>query len=390
MIMAKSKAVGIIPAIAYTLLLLYPALACATDYYVDGVNGSDANNGSFALPWKTIGHALTPGPGSPSGTDTLYIMYATYNEALDFKPVDKRSLTVKGVQQNGSMPIINGGGVAYAVTLFDFNGTIQGLEVTGSRHGVDVSGESKNAKITGCRMYGNKKGIHVNHTSTPFVSGNLIYNNDECGIGIMNYSAPTIDGNHIYNNGNGSPTQPSAGICIPDNAAPMIFNNIIRNNYNTGIVVLDNSKPIIVNNTIAHHRGAQNSPGKAIKVVHSETIPIDSVMVVNNIIYDSDYGLFSQAKKYVVGNESNTFWQVDENYIGFAAGNHEIYADPLFNEDYSLKSESPCIDTGSAINVPTKGFTGLSRPQGDGVDMGAYEWRSSGMQGYSAALLLLL
>ena len=389
--MAENNAVRIRPVIVYTLLLLlYPVLACATDYYVDGVNGSDANDGSAASPWKTIGFALTPGSGSPSGTDTLYIRYATYNEALDFKPVDKRSLTVKGVDQNGSMPIIDGGGVSYAVTLFDFNGSIQGLAVTGSRHGIDISGESKNAKVVGCKMYGNNKGLHVNHTSTPLVSGNLIYSNDECGIGIMNYSAPTIDGNQIYNNGNGSPTQPSAGICIPDNAAPRIYNNIIRNNYNTGIVVLDNSKPVIVNNTIAHHRGAQNSPGKAIKVVHSEVIPITSVTIANNIIYDNDYGLFSQAKQYVVGNEYNNYWQVDENYFGFAAGNHEISADPLFGDNFTLNSESPCIDIGTATHAPANDIKGLPRPQGDGFDVGAYEQRPSGMQGFSPALFLLL
>ena len=63
---------------------------------------------------------------------------------------------------------------------------------------------------------------------------------------------------------------------------------------------------------------------------------------------------------------------------GGYAGAGNIDADPLFadpaNADYSLMNGSPCIDTGDAAGAPQTDIDGVSRPQGPGVDMGAYEF----------------
>lgn len=395
--MTVKKAVSLTQVIVpLLLLLLYPALPFAAEYYVDGTTGSDASDGSSASPWKTIGYALTPGPEPTSGTDTIYIRYATYKESLNLLPIDKRSLTIKGVAQDGKMPIIDGNGVPYTIELTNFNGTIQGLEITGAtENGVNIAGESTSARIIGCKIHGNKKGIHVTDTSTPLISGNSTYSNSECGIANMADSSATIDGNLIYENGNGSAIGPSAGICIPGNSTPKIYNNIIRNNYNSGINILDYADPMIVNNTIIHHRGTLNSPGRAIKVVHSQATPIQSITIANNIIYDNDSGLFSQEEKIVTGNDYNNFRQNDENYFGFAAGSHEIFTDPLFTDSYNLNSTSLCIDAGTPANAPAKDIRGVIRPQGKEFDIGAYEYQekdsgTSGQGSIPPVLFILL
>jgi hypothetical protein len=41
--------------------------------------------------------------------------------------------------------------------------------------------------------------------------------------------------------------------------------------------------------------------------------------------------------------------------------------------DYRLRSFSPCVDSGTADGAPSRDLAGVSRPQGGGVDMGAYE-----------------
>jgi len=56
------------------------------------------------------------------------------------------------------------------------------------------------------------------------------------------------------------------------------------------------------------------------------------------------------------------------------AGN--INTDPLFinaPDDLRLQDTSPCIDSGTSEGAPATDILGVTRPQGGGVDMGAYE-----------------
>ena len=65
---------------------------------------------------------------------------------------------------------------------------------------------------------------------------------------------------------------------------------------------------------------------------------------------------------------------------GFAmpAGTGNIDSDPQFvdsaQNDYHLLAGSPCIDTGTPDDAPPTDFDGHDRPQGNGVDMGAFEY----------------
>jgi hypothetical protein len=63
---------------------------------------------------------------------------------------------------------------------------------------------------------------------------------------------------------------------------------------------------------------------------------------------------------------------------GGYAGTGNIDVDPLFSNaeigDLRLSPGSPCIDTGTANGAPRTDILGIPRPQGAGVDMGAYEY----------------
>ncbi len=73
-------------------------------------------------------------------------------------------------------------------------------------------------------------------------------------------------------------------------------------------------------------------------------------------------------------NLSNSWGPFQGGYTG--KGNIDM--PPLFvnsgEGDVSLQADSPCIDAGTSKDVPTTDIQGASRPQGNGGDMGAYEW----------------
>jgi len=69
------------------------------------------------------------------------------------------------------------------------------------------------------------------------------------------------------------------------------------------------------------------------------------------------------------------------NVEGGASGIHNIDEDPLFVNpsvgDYRLKQASPCIDEGNQTDAPPDDIRDVSRPQGEDVDIGAYEFADS-------------
>jgi len=88
--------------------------------------------------------------------------------------------------------------------------------------------------------------------------------------------------------------------------------------------------------------------------------------------------LWGNSLPQVFDSEGDTTIVRYSDIQGGYLGEGNIDADPLFqnpaNGDLSLKSVSPCIDYGTAIGAPTTDILGVSRSQGAGVDMGAYEF----------------
>ena len=75
----------------------------------------------------------------------------------------------------------------------------------------------------------------------------------------------------------------------------------------------------------------------------------------------------------IIGSASVTYSAVQGGYTGI--GNTD--QDPLFVNglagDYALQPLSPCVDTATADGAPDVDLRDVARPQGAGIDMGAYE-----------------
>ena len=52
---------------------------------------------------------------------------------------------------------------------------------------------------------------------------------------------------------------------------------------------------------------------------------------------------------------------------------HSISGDPLLKADYSLNTNSPCVDKGVTVATVTTDYIGTARPQGSAYDIGSFE-----------------
>jgi len=150
----------------------------------------------------------------------------------------------------------------------------------------------------------------------------------------------------------------------------------------------------IVNNTFFQNDTARNGNGEiALQFDARRNI------IANNILYANDQGyLITNPYTENVGNRvdanlyfspigENSEWQWRRTfYQGFSAwqsgsGNdaHGLFADPIFvnavSPDLQLQAASPAIDAADASLAPDADFLDVSRPQGSGDDIGAYEYQ---------------
>jgi hypothetical protein len=104
-------------------VVLCDASAHAADWYVDALNGNNANNGwSSATAWRTLTHSLATIPAP--GTDTLHVAPGTYDTALGeaYPLVMRPGLRLLG-DQGSSSTILEGAGFTLLSFDSDFSTT---------------------------------------------------------------------------------------------------------------------------------------------------------------------------------------------------------------------------------------------------------------------------
>ncbi|MCP4351061.1 MAG: hypothetical protein GY795_36820 [Desulfobacterales bacterium] len=240
--------------------------------------------------------------------------------------------------------------------------------------------------------------IHSGEGADSVISGFTIKNgsaSDGGGIWCDNDSSPTIDNCIIMDN---KAESYGGGILCDNGSSPIISNCIIKGNigfWGGGIMCHESSSPTIINCVIYKNEAEQwygggiycreSSPSiinctivknksRYVGGVESNFRPYPTI--TNCIIRDNSGGIIGGNPEIPeqVGGASATYSNIQYGYSG--EGN--IDDDPLFvnteNDDYRLTQNSPCIDKGTADNAPATDIDGVSRPQGNSYDMGAYEF----------------
>jgi len=299
--------------------LAFPAntvMAAGDDWYVAPTGNNTTGDGSEGNPWQTISYALS----QANSGDTVYAASGNYSEDI----VMEIGVTIQGAGAN--------------VT------TIKG---TGNDSVVYANNLGSGAKLDGFTITNGSAGIGGG------------------GISLQMSSSPTISNCIITQN---SASNYGGGIFIYYNSSPTIINCLITENNapsGGGIAVFYSPSQTVTNCTITAN-SATDGGGIASLVYSFPTI-------TNSIIY----GNTATGNGPNIYNDSYSTTNVTYSCVeGGYTGTGNISGDPKFvpaANDYHLQSDSPCIDTGTSTGAPSIDLDGITRPQGAGVDMGAYE-----------------
>ena len=252
---------------------------------------------------------------------------------------------------------------------------------TNGGEGIDIKDGSANGTVIGNRVHDlSRLGIYVEawdkHTHTVEVSGNRVYNCQDDGITLASEMGGLLENIRVVNNVvtdnryNGISITPNGEVAQPPMRNLQVINNTVFNNGDPG-------EPI--------------PWGGGISVDNPN---IDTLVIRNNIF--SNNLLFQILIDYPVSGLS-----VDHNLVdGFRGFDNEIKGssvvegNPLFlhaaQGDFHLTSSSPAIDRGSSVLAPADDYDLVPRPQGSGIDIGAFEYEFSGGKPIPGVLMLLL
>lgn len=337
-----------------------------------------------------------------SSGDVVLVSPGTYVENIDFKG---KNITV------GSLFLTTGDESYISQTIID-----------GNRANPTVyfhSGEDSTAKLVGLSITNGIRGIYIGESS-PTIDSCRIYRNeapwDSPGGGVLAGSRSLIKNCAIYDNY----ARHGGGICLGHNFDGIVTNCNIYNNrifdaggsqvsvWHTLTGKLQNSiireegtstltpiefrssgaSPIMKNLLIiTDNNGSdlqENSNGVFFSWDNSHPIIVNATIIntsgVTGNLLNRSSGTFTIINSIAYGYTLIQETEVTAQYSRFdnqVSGTGNVSANPLFVDpasgDYHLSTGSPCIDSGTSVNAPSTDLDGLSRPQGAGYDMGAYE-----------------
>jgi len=410
-----------------------------SEFFVDPA-GSDSNDGSQAAPWQTIQHAVdSVSPGDTilvqsgtyqgarieqSGTSDAWIILKAAPDAnvlVNSPGPNNRHDSILEIEtwegdETVSFWVINGLEVADAP---NWGIDVRGNESNHSHHfivqnnfvhnnGIDEGKTGiffafiDDVVVQGNESFGNgEHGIYLSNSGDRFiVRGNRLHNNVNCGLHINGdlesgedgiISDGLVENNIIYENGK----EGCSGINMDGVDTAIIRNNLLYENHAGGISLFQENGAIctqnvqILNNTIM-----QAEDGRwAINISDDDCV---NNKIFNNIIltrhewrgsilipssgisgFESDHNIVMD--RFSPDDDNSVISLSEWQSLGFDVNSIVSIHDVVFDasNDFRLISGSPAIDTGLILTDLESDMEGTSRPQGVGIDIGAYEFTGS-------------
>lgn len=319
------------------------------------------------------------GPEDPDGPPSENITFAnnhtydTYSSAFSVwgRPYEKDPGNFVNVRdlviENNLIEKANNGGHNENITLamgvvnahVRYNEITTGGDPSNGGEGIDFKDGVRDSYIYGNLIHGlNRRGIYVDGGRTEggfanniHIYGNIVYNDPSSAIMVSSEGVGDVDGVYIYNNvvvGAGQ-----NGIGVYDHPR------------GRGISTVKNIA--IFNNTVVDG-GRDGSGWGNIGTNHPEA---ENMLIRNNVTWGGNgFDIKGEGDTIVEDNLCReSFCEVRSN---------PQFINPTFDlatADYRLQADSPAIDAGSSVDAPAFDFDGRARPQGSGIDLGAYEYK---------------
>lgn len=412
----------------FIIAISAPALIFPQSNYYVSSSGSNSNNGltsqtafstlQYAADLVSAGDSVLVLEGSYVGFDIR--TNGTQNSPIVFKAIennvviDERNLvTPDGINiENADWIVVDGFEVTdqpragIRIVLSDFVVIRNNNCYNNFRWGI-FTGFTDDITIEDntCSYSEDEHGIYVSNSShRPIIRNNHSFNNNGCGIhmngdilmggdGIISYAV--VEGNILHDNGYGG----GSAINMDGVQNSEIFNNLIYNNHATGIAMyLIDGGDASKNNKVYNNTIIQPSDGRwnilvtdgslgntiynNILISHHSFRGSISIDAASTTGFISDYNLLVNRLSNDDGNSNLTLTQWQslgyDNHSQIVQDENQIFVDNTNGNFHLLPSSQPInIGTSLVNSVVGIDIEGVSRPQGSGFDIGAYEFSST-------------
>ncbi|MBN2577309.1 MAG: right-handed parallel beta-helix repeat-containing protein [Deltaproteobacteria bacterium] len=329
--------------------------------------------------WVLAGASISP---SYAATPEVGTLVTTDKSSARITVKDCELFSVKDASAWGATEWIDS--ASSGVSVRGPEVTISNNDITNVRFGISVDGADAlidnnrivNFSADGLRGLGDNGVFQYNLVKNVYVSGDDGDENHDDGfqswsvggdgVGTGVVTGVVLRGNVFVNREDPSQklTNTLQGIGCFDGMFDgwVVENNVLITDHWHGITFSGMTNSRIVNNTVIDVNDVKPGPPWIKVGPHKNETSSNNVIVCNNLATDYDL--------------AGTAITDDHNTTLTSATLTTFFVSPTAPFDLHLLPDAPAVDTGSAEQAPQMDADRIPRPQGIGIDLGAYEWHT--------------